>query len=178
MHNRHTSQKGTSLSYLTLWNSTWKGNSQWTNRNSPFNGIWKFIIMFTKAHHSFPFSARWIQSTSIYPIPLQSVFYIILSSIMRSFMHGNFHSGFPTTILSDFFIYSTYYIFYASLLAIRYNKHLLSRSKCNSILRNLYENFTNIILQTLEHRIPRTITVEHSLYVKSWIHNMKMDKSL
>jgi len=68
-----------------------------------FYGTWRFITVFTRAHH-WPVSwARCIQSTTLHPSFLRSS--LILSSHLRlGLTSGLFPSDFPTKILYSFLI--------------------------------------------------------------------------
>jgi len=68
-----------------------------------FNGIQRFITMFTRACHLSPLRARWIQSTTSHSISLKSI--LILS--FHLWLHlpsGLFPSGFLTKILYAFLL--------------------------------------------------------------------------
>jgi hypothetical protein len=74
---------------------SWEGNiAQLIEKHTAIYGTWRFITVFTRAHHWSLSRNRWIQSTISHPISLRSI--LILSSYIRLDIHVIFSLRFSS----------------------------------------------------------------------------------
>ena len=95
-----------------------------------FCGIWRFITVFTRAHHSSLFWSRRIQSATSHPFPLTC---ILISNRLLGLPGGLFYSRLPMKILYIFLFFPiTTHVPFRDLITVK----LLVNCACAVGLRN------------------------------------------